>query len=143
MPQEVRLPPCIRHITTHQPDGKSVFANARAPQYFHVPKLGHMARSYAVEGFPVKVEEDVDLLKFESGKGRTGYHRQNIVVPNGSNFVVLDFEPGGETVLHQTVSVDLAVCTNGTLQHKLDSGQVVTLKPGVGRPTYPSVWTIY
>lgn len=91
-----------------------------------------MARSYAVESVPAKLGGDTDLQAFKNGKGDSSQERRAIVIPRGANLNVVDLEPGGITPFHQTVSIDFSICTIGTIDHELDSGEITRLKPSVG-----------
>jgi quercetin dioxygenase-like cupin family protein len=100
-------------------------------QFFSIPKLGEMARSYSISANPAKLEGDIDLTAYKASDGQNSHKGTEIVAPGGANVNVVDFEPGGTSVLHQTVSIDFSICTNGVLDHELDSGEIVRLYPGV------------
>lgn len=131
MSSEIKLPRCRRFITTRNANGSSVHREQRPLPYFSVARVGQMARSYSVQGVPVVLEGDADVRAFEDGDGDCSQNRQDIVVPKGVNLNVLDLQPGGVTDFHQTVSIDFSVCTIGSIDHELDSGEVVHLNPGV------------
>lgn len=140
MPDSIDLPPCVRHITTHGPDGKSLYHSSTSPKFFQVLKLGRMARSYSANDLPADLSDDNDLKTFEGLTEATSHRRREIFIPNGANLNVVDIRPGGFSVMHQTSSVDFSICVLGTIDHELDSGQVVRLRPGVSNrvPTPPS-----
>ena len=132
------LPPCKRHIATHNADGKSVHAESPDMPFNAIGPAGFMARSWSVANIPAKLGNDEDIKAYFAGpESVTSFQRPEIVVPpeggknNGVNLVVFDLNPGACTVMHQTVSIDFSICTIGSVIHELDSGERVTLKPGV------------
>lgn len=132
------LPPCKRHVATHDADGKSVYADFKGQAFNKAGAAGFMARSWAVANVPARLGNDEDMKAYFAGpESVTSYQRPEIVVSsdggknNGANLVVVDLVPGGSSQLHQTVSIDFSICTIGTIIHELDSGEKVTLKPGV------------
>jgi len=132
------LPPCNRHIATHNADGKSVYADFKEQAFGAAGAVGFMARSWAVANVPAKLSNDEDMKAYLAGpESVTSFQRPEIVVPpeggknNGANLLVVDLNPGKFTQMHQTVSIDYSICCIGTIIHELDSGERVTLKPGV------------
>ncbi|KAK6366316.1 hypothetical protein, variant [Exophiala oligosperma] len=128
--QVVDLPPCNRHIATHDANGKSVYAQSPPQQYIPVENFGGMARSYSVASVPAKMANDEDLKAYKSNDAVTSWAQPSIVTPNGANLLVVDLAPGGVSSMHQTVSIDYSICVIGEIEHELDSGEVVLLKPG-------------
>lgn len=85
---------------------------------------------------PANLKDDADMKAYLSGpESATSRIRTEIVVPqdagNGANLLVVDLAPGGFSVMHRTVSVDYSICVIGKIIHELDSGERVTLGPGV------------
>lgn len=129
------LPPNKRWITGHDSNGKSIFKSSPPQLYHGRQNVGGMARSYAVSKIPciMKDEADVKAYRNEDPKAEaTSFKATDIVVPNGTgaNLVVVDIVPGGESQMHQTVSIDFSVCVIGDIVLELDSGENVHLKPG-------------
>lgn len=130
------LPPCTRYFTTHDASGKSVFHSSPAQIYHGREGTGGMSRSYAVETIPVKLGEDEDIKGYMSSDPKTSVTSHlgtDIVIPNGkgANVVVVDFAPGGESQMHQTVSVDVVTVVLGVVEMELDGGERIRLQPGV------------
>ncbi|KAF1815074.1 hypothetical protein P152DRAFT_456108 [Eremomyces bilateralis CBS 781.70] len=121
------LPPCRRYICSHTPDGKSVFLPSPEQIYRGRDGVGGVARSYSVETVPAKLADDQDVKAYLSPHGDVSHLGQNIVVPNlkGSNCLVIDLGPGGESQMHQTVSIDFSICVIGTIDMELDGGERV------------------
>jgi len=131
------LPPNKRYIATHDANGKSVYAPSPEQEY-RPAGSGLIARSYSAN-VPAKLEGEEDMKAYLAGpESVNSVQRSEIVVPPedgkniGSNLVVVDLNPGGFSALHRTVSIDYSICVIGTIIHELDSGERVTLKPGVG-----------
>lgn len=126
------LRPNKRYIATHDANGKSVYADSPEQQFWVVPNVGGMARSYAVSSVPANLAGDADLKAYMSEDGPTSVTKRDIVIPGGgANLVVVDLAPGGESGMHHTVSIDFSICVIGQIDHELDSGQKVRLLPGV------------
>ena len=127
------LPLLKRHIASHDANGKSIYTTSPAQQFIAIPGVGGLARSYSVSGVPATLTDDADLKAYLSSDANqvTSWTQPNIVTPNGVNLLIVDLEPGGVSQMHRTVSIDFSVCVMGTILHELDSGETVTLKPGV------------
>lgn len=130
------LAPSTRYITTHDPSGKSIIHSSPAHIYHGREGAGGMARSYAFETVPVKLSNDEDIEGYLSSDPKasiTSHLATDIVIPNGKGVMVAcgDFDPGGESQMHRTVSVDVVVCVLGVIEMELDGGERVTLRPGV------------
>jgi len=130
------LPPNKRYITGHDASGKSVFKESPPQLYHGRENVGGMARSYAVSKIPAVLKDEADIKAYRSddpAQHPTSYKATDIVVPNGTgaNLVVVDLMPGGESQLHQTVSIDFSICVIGDIISEQDNGEQVHLKPGV------------
>ena len=102
------------------------------------------AHSYSIPSVPVNLANDVDYKTYLSEGNINSQKSTHIVVPqtaetpNGANCLVIDLPPGACSAMHRTVSIDFSICVIGTIVHELDSGETVTLKPGVRGP-FPRV----
>lgn len=123
---------CKRYITTHDASGKSVYAESPDQVFGIAPGVGGMARSYAFGSVPANLADEADIKAYKSPEGPTSFTRPEIVLPQpGANLLVIDLEPGGISMMHQTVSVDYSICCVGEIDHELDGGEKVRLYPGV------------
>jgi hypothetical protein len=79
------------------------------------------------------MKDEVDIAAYLSTSGPQSHAGTSIIPQNGqgANLVVVDLVPGGETMLHRTVSIDFSICTNGQVCMELDTGEQIELKPGV------------
>jgi hypothetical protein len=126
------LRPNKRYIVTHDASGKSVYGESPDQQYFAFPGVGGMARSYSLPMAPVNLTDDADLKGYRAEQGPHSFTKPDIVVADGgANLLVIDLSPGSSSDLHQTVSIDFSICVMGEIIHELDSGEKVTLLPGV------------
>jgi len=124
------LPPCKRHIATHTAEGQSVYYADAPPQRYLPVAAGGVARSFSVGSAPAKLADDEDVKAYLSPGGKTSWTQPNIVTPGGANLLVVDLAPGGVSQMHRTVSIDFSICTNGEIDHELDGGEIVRLRPG-------------
>ncbi|ETI25860.1 hypothetical protein G647_02637 [Cladophialophora carrionii CBS 160.54] len=124
------LPAVKRYIATHDAHGKSVYFDSPPQQYYPVPGAGGLARSYSVATVPSKLENDEDLKAYLGKEGPASWTSPNIVTPGGANLLIVDLSPGGKSFMHQTVSIDFSVCVVGEIDHELDNGEKVRLRPG-------------
>lgn len=129
------LKPCKRYICTHDKNGRSVYAESPDQLFNGVPGFGGLARSFAVASVPANLANDQDIKAYRAESGSTSYQGREIVntEPSGVNLVVVDLEPGAKGTMHRTVSIDFSICVQGEVVHELDSGETVTLHPGVSR----------
>lgn len=130
------LPPNKRWITGHDSSGKSIFKPSPPQLYHGRQNVGGMARSYAVSKIPCTLADDADMKAYQNSDPKeevASFKGTDIVIPNGTgaNLVVVDITPGGESQMHQTVSIDFSICVIGDIISELDSGERVHLKPGV------------
>jgi hypothetical protein len=127
------LRPCRRFITTHDASGKSVYAESPDQSYFLNKEGGGLARSFALEGIPVDFTNEADIKNYRSDDSTASVKKSDIVVPGGgAHLVTFDLGPGAESAFHRTESIDFSICVIGEIEHELDSGEKVTLLPGVG-----------
>lgn len=121
-----------RYIATHDTSGKSVYAESPDQNFTVIEGVGGMARSFGLEAIPAIMAGDIDIKNYRGSNSTASYTRQEIVTPGtGVNLLVVDLAPGGETGMHRTQSIDFSICVNGEIEHELDSGEKVTLLPGV------------
>lgn len=94
--------------------------------------MGGIARSYAFSSVPANLADGADMAAYRGETGPTSYKRRRIVLPvPGVSLNITDFEPGGASPWHRTVSIDYSICVDGELDHELDGGEKVRLYPGV------------
>lgn len=87
----------------------------------------------AISNVPVKLSNDADINAYFALTGPTSFASRDIVIPTlqGSNLALVDLLPGQSSHFHRTVSIDYSICVMGSVECELDSGEKVTLKPGV------------
>ncbi|KPI40978.1 uncharacterized protein AB675_10904 [Cyphellophora attinorum] len=125
------LPPNKRYISGHNDQGRSIYLNSPDQALAQIPGFGHMARSFATSSIPAIMENDVDVRNYSGTSSEASFNRPDIVIPTGGvNVVVLDIAPSGDSHMHRTQSIDFSICVIGEIEHELDGGEKVTLKPG-------------
>ncbi|KAF2677211.1 hypothetical protein K458DRAFT_162372 [Lentithecium fluviatile CBS 122367] len=128
------LPPNKHYILTHDEKGRSI-VHSSPPQLYHGRGgVGGMARSFATSTVPAALQSDKDITSYLSQEGPTSHKATDIVIPpsagNGSNLVVVDMAPGGQSQMHKTVSMDYSICVIGHVRMELDGGEMLDLRPG-------------
>lgn len=86
----------------------------------------------ATSTVPAVLKDAIDLKQYLAEEGPTSYRRSDIVVPTlkGSKLAVVDLVPGGQSLMHRTVSIDYSICVIGHVRMELDSGDFIDLHPG-------------
>ena len=112
------LPRVKRYITTHDANGKSVYLDSPAQQYYALPDIGGFSRSYSVAAVPADLAEEKDMKAYLSKEGPTSWTTPSLVTPGGVNLIVVDLLPGASSDMHQTVSVDFSICVAGEIYRK-------------------------
>jgi hypothetical protein len=130
------LPPNKRYILGHDEAGKSIILPSPEQLYHGREGAGGLARSYAVSSVPAVLAGDTDVKAYmepDPQKSVTSHLAKDIVVANqkGAAILVIDLAPGGESQMHQTVSIDFSICVVGNVNMELDGGEMIYLKPGV------------
>ena len=126
------LRPNKRYITTHDASGRSIYAESPEQAFASNGAGGGFARSFALEGLPVNFADEEDIKKYLSKDSTASFKKHDIVVPGGGvHLAVFDLGPGAESGMHRTKSIDFSICVVGEIEHELDSGEKVTLLPGV------------
>lgn len=135
------LPENKRYIATHSSDGKSVYLDSPPQRFNDAPGVGGVARSYSLASLPATIGDASDIKAYLSEDGPTSYTGRNIVsqLPTGANLLVIDLAPGAKSAMHRTVSVDFSICVMGEIEHELDGGEKVRLRPGVGLRAFLAV----
>lgn len=109
-----------RVVTGHDADAKAVIL---IDEIIDNPKAGRpgalVAPVWITEGFPVDNDGSEDMAKRKAGT----------VVPNGSAFRVIEFQPGVQARNHRTSSIDYAIVMSGEIDMEMD-GTAVHLKAG-------------
>ena len=132
------LPPNKRYILGHDEAGKSIILPSPEQLYHGREGAGGLARSYAVSSVPAVLAGDADVEAYmepDPQKSVTSHLAKDIVVANqkGAAILVIDLAPGGESQMHQTVSIDFSICVVGNVNMELDGGEMIYLKPGVSK----------
>lgn len=130
------LPPNKRYILGHDEAGKSIILPSPDQIYHGREGAGGLARSFAVSSVPAVLAGDADVKAYmepDPQKSVTSHQATDIVVANrkGAAILVIDLAPGGESQMHQTVSIDFSICVAGDIDMELDGGEMIHLKPGV------------
>lgn len=125
------LRPNKRWISAHDSTGKSIYAES-PEQIYHKSTIGGMARSFALESVPAIMKNDIDIKNYQGTDSKASFTKSDIVIPGGGiHLLVMDLKPEAESPLHRTQSIDFSICVMGEIVCEQDSGEKVTLLPGV------------
>lgn len=90
---------------------------------------------------PAPLDQDADLELYQAPWDGTegGFCNKegaNVTIDGGVNSVYIDMNSGAQSLMHQTVSIDLVVVIEGEIELELDSGEKKLLYPGVRSFSY-------
>lgn len=123
------LPQPIRYVTTHdEATGKAIVQSAEPAQWSALDnnEMGFSV-PFTTSQWPISMTNDTDIKQHDQlmDSGKLG-----LVNPGGSVFRIVDFAPGGQPLMHRTVSLDYGVIIEGEIEMQLDSGEKRRLKRG-------------
>ncbi|KIM94492.1 hypothetical protein OIDMADRAFT_207673 [Oidiodendron maius Zn] len=120
---ELRTP--NRFITDYNDSGLAVF-NTSIPDLLPTQVIGNMAfhLGYATTAIPADFTNQSDIATYSSFLSNP----PGIFIPGGSVLRIVDIQPGGESPMHRTVSLDYGVVLEGEIELVLDSGESRVLK---------------
>src|ERR1700744_2882539 len=104
--------PAHRFITTHGPDGQSIFSSSLEETAPFTTSAGAQINfCYATQGFPIDIEDEKDIGIY------THFitNPPGFVVPNGSAARLIDFPPGYSSPMHRAISVNYNFVIEGEL----------------------------
>lgn len=124
--------PVTRYVTGHSPDGKAIVHSTSQLPWLTMRHpvddsiQGCLANQWTTSDTPVNLNGDADIVAYEEAKkGPAG-----LVLPGGTVSRVLDLPPDLDGIMHRTLSVDVGIVVEGTIEMELDSGQRITLERG-------------
>lgn len=124
------FPRVHRFITTHNPDGESVFVpHCQIPEcapFRPAGDDGELAMLYATDTFPVQCDNEADVATYDSY-----LHTPPGVTPEqGTMIRVVDMRPSKVMPMHRTLTLDYGIVVEGEVDLLLDSGQSRTMRRG-------------
>lgn len=109
-----------RVVTGHDANAKAVVL---IDEVIENPKAGRpgalVAPIWITEGFPIVNDGEEDMAKRKAAT----------IVPDGTAFRVIEFQPGVQARNHRTSSLDYAIVISGEIDMEMD-GTTVHLKAG-------------
>lgn len=123
------LPQPVRYVTTHDDaTGKAIVQSAEPAQWSALDnnEMGFSV-PFTTSQWPISMANDTDIKQHDQlmDSGKLG-----LVNPGGSVCRIVDFAPGGQPLMHRTVSLDYGVIIEGEIEMQLDSGEKRRLKRG-------------
>jgi quercetin dioxygenase-like cupin family protein len=73
---------------------------------------------------------ETDTFPISNASGITGVAADDLKLRSGSVFRVTELEPGSQTAMHRSQSIDYCTVLFGELELILDGGETVRLSPG-------------
>lgn len=116
-----------RYITENNASGLAVF-NTSIPSVLPTQIAGNLALhlAYATTSFPTDFSTQADVTTYSNFLSTP----PGIFVAGGTVLRVVDMQPGEETPLHRTDSLDYGVVLEGDVELVLDGGESKVLKRG-------------
>lgn len=125
---ENNLPKIHRLITTHDNDGKAIFASNFEDElpFEELPDGARFCLGYATNTIPANLNNEADVRTY----GRYLDNKPGVMIPNGTVCRIVDMRPGATSPMHRTVSLDYGVVLEGEVVLVLDSGEEKLLQRG-------------
>ncbi|KXL48695.1 hypothetical protein M433DRAFT_152183 [Acidomyces richmondensis BFW] len=118
------------YITTHDSSAKAIFSDKVPIEHKLFPLPGGAMRMIGTaHAIPANISTEADIDQY--AQDRTyGLPNNAFCPPRGAAAAIVTFEPGAESVMHRTSSLDFLVIIEGIVELHLDSGEMRTLKSG-------------
>lgn len=113
-----------RHfITTHNNSNQSIFSTSSTEKRHAQHISGTTVETvYTFSTFPPDLSSEDDIKQYDRDPGLSSDNKFAAVIGN--------FPPGAETPMHRTMTVNIGIVLEGTVELHLDSGEVRTMKKG-------------
>ncbi|KAI5357574.1 Putative rmlC-like cupin domain superfamily, rmlC-like jelly roll protein [Septoria linicola] len=123
------------YITTHNAQGKAIFAEASAPhhkipiQLGLDPEVASMTFLYTTESFPPNLSSESDIEQYSLHRSN-GLPPGQICTPAGTSVGIATMAPGAEAPMHGTMTLDTIYILEGAVELHLEPGEVRTMTVG-------------
>ena len=126
------LSPNHRYITTHAPNGDSVFLDTLSSDVERqsIHRDVDFQLMYTTSSSPADLNGEADVQQYQ--KFLEG-EKPGLTIKGGSVLRVVNFAPdknGEAAIMHRTVSIDYGIVVAGEIEAMLDSGETRLLKVG-------------
>lgn len=126
--QPSNLRPVQRVLTTHDSTGHAkIHSDEPCSWDRYRDGAAGFNHIYSTTQFPVTLTNETDIETFRSLKADDKF---DLIQPNGTVLLMVDFAPGHVSFMHRTQSLDYGVVIEGDMELKLDSGEARSLKRG-------------
>lgn len=129
MPGTESLRKIARLVTTHNAEGKAVFATVvgdRAELKSVDNDSALFGLQYCTEDFPVDMNDDKDIGVYQKYSAEP----PGLVISNGTVLRTVEMSPGLTSPMHRTVSLDYGIVLDGDVELILDSGERRAMRAG-------------
>jgi quercetin dioxygenase-like cupin family protein len=125
------LPAPLRHVTTHDLDGKSIFFKGLETkgQREAIRDDLDFYLQYSTSTFPVNLSDETDITQYQ--KLLQG-EKPGLTNKGGTILRICSFAPGSteDPPMHRTISLDFGIVVAGEMESILDSGEIRHLNVG-------------
>ncbi|CAD6587433.1 MAG: hypothetical protein CYPHOPRED_003914 [Cyphobasidiales sp. Tagirdzhanova-0007] len=120
------LPPVIRYVTGHTPEGKAIVVKQDAPKALHSGSDFTVYEAWIADHFPHDNASTADLAK-DFSHGDTF---KTLSQANGAICRAVDIAPNTITSMHRTQSLDFGIVVMGEVYLEVDDGVEQLIKQG-------------
>ena len=115
-------------ITTHNSSGKAIFSSKVPEEHHDLPlPFGGMRIIYTSNSVPTDLNSEADIDQYSHVRTE-GLLGGAICPPGGTAAAIVSLEPGAQSPMHRTVTMDWAVILEGEVDLVLDGGETRRLR---------------
>jgi mannose-6-phosphate isomerase-like protein (cupin superfamily) len=120
------------YITTHNPNGTAVFSPKASLEQNKIPiPIGDIRIISSSHQFPLNLSSEADIDQYQEDRISPFFPGSRRICPDGGTATCLiSMNPGAESAMHRTMTLDTLVVVDGEIQITLESGETRTLKAG-------------
>lgn len=120
------------YITTHDANGTAVFSpKAPVEQNKILIPTGDIRIISSSHNFPLNLSTEADIDQYQQDRTSPFFLGDRRICPDGGTATcLLTMNPGAESVMHRTMTLDTLIIIEGEVECTLDSGETRLLKAG-------------
>lgn len=120
------------YITTHDANGTAVFSPKVPIEQNNIPiPIGDIRIISSSHKFPLDVSNETDIDQYQQDRTSPFFLGDRRICPDGGTATCLiTMNPGAESGMHRTMTLDTMMVIEGAIEIKLDSGETRLLKAG-------------
>ncbi|KAK4539857.1 hypothetical protein LTR36_010318 [Oleoguttula mirabilis] len=119
------------YITTHGDQGESVFSTkVPTEHYAHDIPGGKLEIIYSAHTFPPNLSTELDIDQYAHDRTH-GLPAENPICPvDGTATAIVSMPPNAVSLMHRTMTLDVAIVIEGVIELHLEGGESRTLHAG-------------